>query len=265
MIDANDFSGLRRLLTALRPFLAKLVIVGGWANRLYRFADDVEAPGYDPIFTTDTDIALIDARAFEPNSIRERLRENGFVEELRGEDRPPITHYHIGDTASPFYAEFLTTMRNSRRSSPDTVVVGGVVAQSLRDVDILLIQPWSLRFSDPADGSEFVILVPNPVSYMVQKLVVLHRRPARDRAKDILYIHDTLDLFGAQLDRLTGIWKQAVRPQIGNRAAKARQLAAGYFTNTTDDIRGAALVAGGRVDAETIRLRCSVGLSRLMA
>jgi len=34
----EDFEAFARLVTALRPWLGQLVVVGGWAHRLHRFA-----------------------------------------------------------------------------------------------------------------------------------------------------------------------------------------------------------------------------------
>jgi hypothetical protein len=46
------------------------------------------------------------------------------------------------------------------------------------------------------------LLVPNPTSFMVQKLLIhSDRRPAK-KAQDVLYIHDTLELFGGSLGEL---------------------------------------------------------------
>jgi hypothetical protein len=129
MVDHDDFREFERLLRALEPLLNRVVIIGGWAHRLYRF-DNVGVPRYDAIHTTDTDVAV--ARdAADRREIGECLAKNGFVPEYRGEDKPPITHYHLGDASSEYYVEFLTPLRRSRRPQ-ETVEIGGIVAQALR-------------------------------------------------------------------------------------------------------------------------------------
>jgi hypothetical protein len=45
-----------RLLRALGPFLSEMLIVGGWAHRLYRYRSEVIVPSHEPLFTTDTDL-----------------------------------------------------------------------------------------------------------------------------------------------------------------------------------------------------------------
>lgn len=128
MVEHDDLGEFKRLLRALEPVLDRLMIIGGWAHRLYRF-DHVVVPSYDAIHTTDTDVAV--ARdAAERKEIWECLAKNGFVPEYRGEDKPPITHYHLGDVSSGYYVEFLTPLLLSRRPQ-ETVEIGGIVAQAL--------------------------------------------------------------------------------------------------------------------------------------
>jgi hypothetical protein len=258
MVERDDLSDLHRLLQALAPFLDRLVIIGGWAHRLYRF-DDIIIPSYDPIYTTDTDVAL--ARdAAGSNAILESLREHGFVEEFRGEDRPPITHYHLGDASSDYYVEFLTPFRR-RRQREDTVDIGGVIAQALPRLDVVMMEPWSIRVPG-ADG--FLVRVANPVSYIAQKLLVMKDRLAQDRAKDVLYIHDTLELYGGRLEELHRLWRERIGPDIGKDADVVVSCARNYFDEVTDDIRRGTLVAGGRdLDAEMLRVRCQVALEQI--
>jgi hypothetical protein len=61
------------------------------------------------------------------------------------------------------------------------------------------------------------INIANPVSYIVQKLLVSGKRKPSERAKDVLYIHDTLELFGASIPELRAAWFDQVRPQLVSR------------------------------------------------
>lgn len=265
MVGQDNLDELGRVLEALEPFLNRLLIVGGWAHRLYRF-DDVAIPEYEPIFTTDTDIALPDDHGAQDNVILDRLRERGFVEEFLGEDRPPVTHYHLGDPRSAFYVEFLTPQGpRRRRERTDTAIIGGVVAQTLPDLEILLIAPVSIRVSDAQGQKQYDVQVPNPVSYLVQKLVIMADRSIKDRAKDILYVHDTIELYGARLGELAQTWQEVVRPAMGAAADDIRRLAAKYFGRVTDDIRRGARVSGARELApEELQIRCELGLEQIL-
>lgn len=42
----NDFAALARLIQATEPWRVHLVLVGGWAHRLYRFHPVANAPTY---------------------------------------------------------------------------------------------------------------------------------------------------------------------------------------------------------------------------
>jgi hypothetical protein len=47
-----------RLIEALEPWLEELVLIGGWAHRLYRLAPRAQGLGYPPLTTLDSDIAV---------------------------------------------------------------------------------------------------------------------------------------------------------------------------------------------------------------
>jgi len=53
----NDFAALARLIQAIEPWRAHLVIVGGWAHRLSRFHPMANVPTYQP--QQDEDVILV--------------------------------------------------------------------------------------------------------------------------------------------------------------------------------------------------------------
>jgi hypothetical protein len=57
--EVENAASLARLLGALRPWLGDLVIVGGWAHRLYRLHGLAGAPDHPPVRTRDVDLALL--------------------------------------------------------------------------------------------------------------------------------------------------------------------------------------------------------------
>lgn len=57
----DDVVAFARLVEALRPWLNHLVIVGGWAHRLYRFHERAISPPYKPLVTKDADVAIPDS------------------------------------------------------------------------------------------------------------------------------------------------------------------------------------------------------------
>ncbi len=170
----EDFDAFARLVTALRPWLGQLVVVGGWAHRLHRFHPQAGAPAYQPLRTRDADLAFSTDAVLDGN-LRTALNDAGFSEELFGDDAPPATHYRLGREDAGFYAEFLTPQygaevrRGVRRDA--TLSRAGITAQRMRYLDLLLIVPWPVQVG-PTTGMPLVadleVRVPNPTSFIVQ-------------------------------------------------------------------------------------------------
>lgn len=268
MVDA-DLAAFARLADALRPWLEHLVIVGGWSHRLYRLHELAAAPGYSPLLTKDADVAI--PRALGGN-IRAALASAGFEEVLVGEHTPPVAEYRLRDGTEEFFAEFLTPLAGSgvtRKGTSDaTVVSAGVTAQKLRHLDILLVRPSTVRLDDrsgfpiepPAE-----VRISNPVSFIAQKLLIRAARPPRKRAQDALYIHDTLELFGARLDTLRAMWLDDVRPALSATTARTvERLGREQFDEVDDILREAARIPLNR-SLTPVRIRddCVYGLEAI--
>ena len=157
-----------------------------------------------------------------------------------------------------------------RDGTPDvTASMAGINAQKLRHLDLLLVAPWSVRlgpqtevaFEEPID-----MLVTNPVGFIVQKLLIHEKRRSNKKAQDVLYIHDTLELFGGALDALRTLWVNAVRPSMPRRTVRtAESTAQTLFGRTTDTIREAARMPPGRtLTAEALRSTCVYGLGEIL-
>ena len=153
----SELEPFARLVEALDPWLDQLVIIGGWAHRLYRLDPRAQTLAYPPLTTLDSDVAVPPGISVKGGTIRDRLLAAGFQEEFVGEDRPPATHYHLGAQGG-FYAEFLTPLVGSeygrKGERKATREVGGISSQQLRYIDILLLTPWSVRL-DKAGGYPF--------------------------------------------------------------------------------------------------------------
>lgn len=230
-------------------------------------------PEYEPVYTSDTDIAL-PARGEVPINLRQQMLDHGFVEEFLGDDNPPVTHYRLGDENSEFYAEFLTPKfggdRRGEPPSPDTEQIAGVVAQRLRYIEILLVDPWRVEILEPElerFHSPLSVRVANPVSYIAQKLLIHKKRKPDDQAKDIIYIHDTIELFAASLEHLHTVWIDQVRPAMHpNAAGQVESGSRSLFDNLNDNLRrAAASVANRHLEPEVVRVVCERGLARLFA
>ena len=274
-----------RLIVALEPWLDQMVIIGGWAHRLYWLHPSAQRIDHLPLTTLDTDIAIpVQLKAVDTDiaiaaplkpvdtDVRERLIAHGFKEERLGEDRPPATHYRLGDAKTEFYAEFLTPLfgpEHGRDGKPKaTRRIAGVVSQQLRYLEILLLAPWTVSlshshgflFEDPRD-----VRIANPASFLAHKVLIYNKRTRSRFAKDVLYIHDTLEVFGARLEDLNHTWTTEVKPHIHPNAVKKIQRApADLFGEINDAIRDAAQMTGARkLSPEAVRERCNFGLAQI--
>jgi len=252
-----------RLITALEPWLGQIVIIGGWAHQLYRRHPDAQQLDYSPLTTIDTEVALPRSLLTCQPDLRARLLTGGFTEEFLGDDHPPATHYHLASESSGFYVEFLTPLIGSEYSRKHkrktTVEILGVASQQLRYIEILLQHPWTINF--PSDGVARQINVANPVAFIAQKVLIHRKRGREDRAKDILYIHDTFEVFGARLPELRNLWQSSVTPQLHKRdAARVARAADVLFAELTDDIRRASQISvERRLTPNALREACRYG------
>jgi hypothetical protein len=267
----EDLANFAHLVETVRPWLPHIVIVGGWAHRLHRFHPLAMTQEYQPLRTRDVDLAF-SPRAPLAGDLKKALTRAGFNEELSGESTPPVTHYILGDEELGFYAEFLTVLQGDglrRDGQRDlTMAKAGITAQKLRHLDLLLIAPWKINIvpeNGVPVGQPVDILVPNPVSFMVQKFLIHGQRYAHKKAQDVLYIHDTLELFGASLEKLRTVWEDEVRLKMPARTAKtAMTISAQLFKNVTDVIRDAARIPQDRrLQPENILAASKYGLEEV--
>lgn len=267
----EDLANFARLVEAVRPWLTHLVIVGGWAHRLHRFHPLATSQEYQPLRTRDVDLAF-SLKAHIEGDLGAALKQAGFEEELSGDDTPPVTHYYLGEEDAGFYAEFLTVKQGSgkrRDGKPDlTVSKAGITAQKLRHLELLLEVPWKVQIGPESKvpiERAVDLVVPNPVSFIAQKLLIHKHRDADKKAQDVLYIHDTLELFGASLDKLQTVWEGEVRPKMQVPTVKrAMAMATQLFENVTDTIRNAARIPQDRnLQPENLRAAIQYGLNEV--
>lgn len=268
--DLEDFE---RLAAALKRWLGELVIVGGWAHRLHHEHALAEAPAYAPLRTRDADVAF-DSAAKLLGRIGSALAAAGFREDLSSDESPPGARYHLSADDRGFYAEFLTPLVGSgtrRDGSADaTEARGGIVAQKVRHLEVLLVAPWSI----PIGGREskhlpapLALRVANPVCFVVQKLLIHGDRKPRKRAQDVLYIHDTIQLFGGSLKELNELWRTQVKGTLtASQRKRVDEMRALMFSTVTDTIREAARIPADRSPRpQDVRDVCEQGLAMIIS
>ena len=101
---------------------------------------------------------------------------------------------------------------------------------------------------------------------MAQKLLIHEKRDRHSRAKDILYLHDTIELLGGSLDVLTEEWDR-LKQELSEGAIRTVERAVDtMFSKITDDIRGAAQAAAGRgLTPQAVQELCRAGLKIVFA
>ncbi len=265
----NYLEAFVQLAQALAPWNGQLVYVGGWAHRIHRFDPRANAPAHQVVFTKDTDLAFAAAEPMK-GDIKAALEESGFKEQLSGESRPPVAQYTLGAESEGFYAEFLTPLAGSgmkRNGQQDaTLAKAGITAQKIRYLDILLVDPWVVTLS-PKNAplkTPLDIQVANPLAFMVQKFLIQEQRPAKKRAQDILYIFDTIGLFGGQIEAFQKLWTEVIGPALGKSRNEVLRLNESIFSEVTDDVRNAALIPQDRkLTADEIQSTCQFAFEQI--
>jgi len=139
----------------------------------------------------------------------------------------------------------------------------------MRYPDLLLVSPWRVQVG-PTIGMPLVadlqVRVPNPTSFIVQRLLIHADRPGGKKAQDVLYIHDTLELFGASLAELQRLWVDEVRPAMPATARRVHTIARDLFGAVTDAIREAVRIPQDRrLTPENVHRACEYGLGEILS
>jgi len=251
---AKEFA---QLVVTLRDYTAHIVFVGGWAHRLHVLHELARPTGVEPLMTEDADVLMKKPSRIESQRglLRDRLKVGGFYERIVADAHPPVTHYQLGEEDGGFYVEFLVPQRGpstDRKGNPKIAEeISGVTAQRLPYIDILGADPWTVRLTE-ADGfpntvAGIDVCVANPATYLAHKILVLDRRAAKKRPKDVLYIYDTLNLFSTVLPALRVAWEKAgigLSPKARLDFSRNREKLAGHVTDVIRSAHRIALESG---------------------
>ena len=74
----SELEPFSKLIEALEPWLGEIVLIGGWAHRLYRLDSRARKLEYPPLTTLDGDVAVPPKLKQEESTVRTRLIEVGF-------------------------------------------------------------------------------------------------------------------------------------------------------------------------------------------
>ena len=261
--------GLGEALACLESMGPRLVVVGGTAHRVFPRHPRGRDPGFALLTTQDVDVAAaLELHADGSLDLREKLQQAGFRELAEGVDYPAYSYRPTGD--GQIYLQFIAPRIGSGRKRDGTLDrilrFSGIHAERLPHVDVLLHQPW---LTDVSGESPAVRLwVVNPVAYLVQKLLVFEQRRDK-RAKDLLYVFDTLAIFGDSLADL-GAEAAGLVPEPSRSALNTLRFAARErcFRESGLSHDAAAIAASQRArppSSAQIVAACRAGLPRILA
>ncbi|HWZ58989.1 MAG TPA: hypothetical protein VNW46_08455 [Gemmatimonadaceae bacterium] len=199
---------LRRVLTVLRPYLADLVLIGGWVPDLYRQYGALPGWTSELSFTSELDVLVstdgVPTGDRPPLAVL--LTEAGLrpIGDMVG--AAVWAHADGGDAI-----EFLVPHRGPLRPSAGPVPVTGqpgVTAIMLPGVEFLGRHTTVLHV--PGDDDILAVRVPRLGAYVINKGLIFPRRVPRSglafnpkRAKDLLYLRDLMAAGTAVSDVIT--------------------------------------------------------------
>jgi hypothetical protein len=278
MATLPNQAGFVKIVRALGPYLDELVIVGAWCHRLLHFHPLATPPPFPPLMSEDTDVATPERLLPRSPSMGERLQAAGFRASLSGSGPVPASKFYPEDDDKGLYLEFIAPLRGAaytRTGEPnDTLAIAGITAAKLRYVELLLFEPWKFDLTEQDGfgvGTEAISLqVANPASYLAQKVLAVHRRQqAAKKPKDVLYVHDTLAMFGSSFAELRAQAASVLELLPAATLREFHRLRVELFRDDALLIQAAEIAsATGRASppsASTIATVCSLGLENVFA
>jgi hypothetical protein len=126
------------------------------------------------------------------------IRDAGFEYEFASISNPPVVKYvkALSDETK-VEIEFITDEPGGREGVKK---IGSINAQALRNVGILMADPWKLDLAEHNLAEDGILLVPRPATYLLHKAVVAPKRRHKEKtAKDLYYLFSTIDSEGINL------------------------------------------------------------------
>lgn len=241
-VDPAELQALASSLAALGPYLEDVVLVGGWAHRLFHLHPWARPREFAPLATNDVDFAVPARTPPRESTLSSLLAAAGYEARHKSiHTRPPLVRYQRADGVMiEFVADLKGSAHDRKGNAKDVLEVAGITAEQLRFVYPLLVRPWTPT-GHPVLGQ---VRVANPVTYLFQKLLVnASRLPPKD-ANDLIYVVDTVDVFGDHLDALQVEWRALVAAgTIPTAHAKRFHAAAAALSSPGEVHRRAATIA----------------------
>jgi hypothetical protein len=205
---------------ALGGYRSLAVLTGGLVPLMYRFLPQFTATvDMQAVRTFDIDWTVPNILPSKGISLHDQLVDAGFLMLLQGNRPIPVLRYQLanyGPMPAPIYLEFLTPRVGSTeiRGKEQNVreVQSGLLAQTLPYLELLLHSPIAFDVSVISElqlkpGTQ--ILVPEPMAFVLQKVLARSGRRAQKRSGDQAHIFDVVLLarheWGKMAEELQGL------------------------------------------------------------
>ena len=160
--EVEVFTSVLRALASV-GILSDLIVVGGWAQHLYRHYFD-DPPELSALRTLDIDILFSRPPAIHPRGdLEETLKAIGFQRDFTADGSTKFISRDVE-------IEFLVPDRGKGDTGPYRIKELAIAAQSLRLVDVLTAEPITVQYGGHS------VRVPNPIRFCFHKLLVSERR-----------------------------------------------------------------------------------------
>lgn len=230
------FRDLGRCIEALGPYKETAVLTGGLAAILYRWCSFAVAAARPPVMTFDMDWALPMQTEKYGEGLHKMLKQGGFRPWLQGEGSAPVTYYqherHGSERLAPIHVEFIAPRPGSPRDRHGNDL--GIIevepelhAQTDPYIALLLVENITFDVSCVAAtglSQPQVIRLPNPICYVLQKILIRGRRQRHKRAGDAAHIYEvallTRDLWPKMAEALSRIESNGLFPSKWFQRAK---------------------------------------------
>jgi len=199
---------------ALQPYLDHVVFIGGCANALYRHHPFASQPAMRPLATFDLDLAAPKKLPVLAGTSLHNALSSAGMRPAPANQRTNKFRTSLGANETlEFLCPLTGVAKKIRDQSPALVdIQQDCTAEALDYLDLLLLHPWNIDLKDVpplAVVESFSINIPNPASYVMQKVLIRSKRGSTaKRAKDCYYIYETSVLFRNALPTVTDTARQ---------------------------------------------------------
>jgi len=175
---STDLTPLVQILEVVRPYLADIVLVGGWVPIVYEQCTPIYPTR--TVRTSDVDFACLSPLGMREETMDHLLRGAGFRCDLSGNTPVPFCRY-VNDRELEI--EFLTPLKGDG-TTVVTEVQPGLKAENLRYLDVMLAHTIPMKISE-----NLIVRVPSISAFLFHKgLSFPERQHARKRDKDLYYV-----------------------------------------------------------------------------